>query len=210
MADAIGFIETIGLTGAIEAADAAVKSANVRLIGYELSRGGGMVTVKVDGDVGAVKSAIDAAKASSSKVSGVYSVNVIPRPAESSAMVIRTVETIPQACGATTRESEAVHVSSITEEMSQAVGLPEDAIKSDHSTPEEGGVTHEPASLREEDATLTTFGNVTHIQDADVLQDLREPTLPEYETGYGGDTEKQAVEVDMPPHSTPNRKKRGR
>lgn len=76
----IGLIETIGLTAAIEAADAAVKSANVRLLGYELTKGGGMVTVKFEGDVGAVKAALDAAVAAAERVSTVYSKHVIPRP----------------------------------------------------------------------------------------------------------------------------------
>lgn len=100
MGQAVGFIETVGLTAAMEAADAAVKSANVRMIGYELTRGGGMVTVKVEGDVGAVKSAIDAARAASSKVNEVYSVHVIPRPALSTHAVIRTAETVLQENGA--------------------------------------------------------------------------------------------------------------
>lgn len=94
MGQAVGFIETVGLAAAVEAADAAVKSANVRMIGYELTRGDGMVTVKVEGDVGAVKSAIDAAKAASSRVNEVYSVHVIPRPALSTHAVIRTAETV--------------------------------------------------------------------------------------------------------------------
>jgi microcompartment protein CcmL/EutN len=94
MGQAVGFIETIGLAAAMEAADAAVKSANVRMVGYELTRGGGMVTVKVQGDVGAVKSAIDAAKTASSKVNQVYAVHVIPRPAAFTGAVIRTAETV--------------------------------------------------------------------------------------------------------------------
>ncbi|MDP2842150.1 MAG: BMC domain-containing protein, partial [Acetobacterium sp.] len=61
--EAIGLIEAIGLATAIEAADAAVKSANVRLIGYEACKGDGMSTIKVAGDIGAVKAAVDAATA---------------------------------------------------------------------------------------------------------------------------------------------------
>lgn len=79
---AIGFIEAEGLPAAIAAADAAVKSANVRLVGRENSRGGGLVTIKIAGDVGAVKAAIEAAKAASNQVRRAYSVLVIPRPAE--------------------------------------------------------------------------------------------------------------------------------
>ena len=79
MHDALGMIETKGLVGAIEAADAMVKSANVNLIGYE-KIGSGLVTVMVRGDVGAVKAATDAGAAAAQKVGEVVSVHVIPRP----------------------------------------------------------------------------------------------------------------------------------
>lgn len=80
--DALGLIETIGLTVAITAADAAVKAANVRIIDYELTRGKGLVTVKITGDVAAVKAALDAAIAASERIGTVYSKLVIPRPNE--------------------------------------------------------------------------------------------------------------------------------
>lgn len=76
---ALGIIETFGLVSAIEAADTAVKAANVELIGYELARGG-LTTIKVVGDVGGVKAAMSAAKAAASKVGKVVSTHVIPRP----------------------------------------------------------------------------------------------------------------------------------
>lgn len=76
---ALGMIETKGLVGAIEAADAMVKAANVRMIGKEVI-GGGYVTVLVRGDVGAVKAATDAGAAAAAKVGEVVSVHVIPRP----------------------------------------------------------------------------------------------------------------------------------
>ncbi|NUQ38200.1 MAG: ethanolamine utilization microcompartment protein EutM [Caldilineales bacterium] len=78
---ALGMIETRGLVGAIEAADAMVKAANVRLIGKE-QIGGGYVTVMVRGDVGAVKAATDAGAAAARKVGELISVHVIPRPHE--------------------------------------------------------------------------------------------------------------------------------
>ena len=78
-ANALGMIETRGLVGAIEAADAMVKAANVILIGYE-KIGSGLVTVMVRGDVGAVKAATDAGVASAKRVGEVVSVHVIPRP----------------------------------------------------------------------------------------------------------------------------------
>lgn len=76
---ALGLIETKGLVGAIEAADAMVKAANVRLIGKE-KVGGGYVTVMVRGDVGAVKAATDAGAAAAERVGELVSVHVIPRP----------------------------------------------------------------------------------------------------------------------------------
>ena len=77
--DALGMIETRGLVGSIEAADAMVKAANVYLVGRELV-GGGLVTVMVRGDVGAVKAATDAGAAAAQRVGELISVHVIPRP----------------------------------------------------------------------------------------------------------------------------------
>lgn len=79
VSDALGMIETKGLVGAIEAADAMVKAANVRLVGYE-KIGAGLVTVMIRGDVGAVKAAVDAGTAAAGKVGEVVSTHVIPRP----------------------------------------------------------------------------------------------------------------------------------
>jgi ethanolamine utilization protein EutM len=76
---ALGMVETKGLVGAIEAADAMVKAANVTLIGSEYI-GGGFVTVMVRGDVGAVKAATDAGAAAAGRVGELVSVHVIPRP----------------------------------------------------------------------------------------------------------------------------------
>lgn len=76
---ALGMIETRGLVGAIEAADAMVKAARVALIGKE-KIGGGFVTVMVRGDVGAVKAATDAGAAAAERVGELISVHVIPRP----------------------------------------------------------------------------------------------------------------------------------
>ena len=77
--NALGMVETKGLVGAIEAADAMVKAANVQLVGKE-QVGGGLVTVMVRGDVGAVKAATDAGAAAAEKVGELVSVHVIPRP----------------------------------------------------------------------------------------------------------------------------------
>jgi len=77
--DALGMIETKGLVGAVEAADAMVKAANVTLIG-RVQVGGGLVTVMVRGDVGAVKAAVEAGGAAAGKLGEVVATHVIPRP----------------------------------------------------------------------------------------------------------------------------------
>ena len=79
MGEALGMIDTKGLVGAIEAADAMTKSANVELIGYE-KIGSGLVTVMVRGDVGAVKASVDAGAVAAEQVGEIVSQHVLPRP----------------------------------------------------------------------------------------------------------------------------------
>ena len=102
--EALGMIETRGLVGAIEAADAMVKAAKVVLVGKE-QVGGGLVTVLVRGDVGAVKAATDAGAAAARRVGELISVHVIPRPHEE---VEKLIPPAPQedAPGKATRKSK--------------------------------------------------------------------------------------------------------
>lgn len=79
MQEALGMIETKGLTALIEASDAMVKAANVRLVGWE-KIGSGYVTAFVRGDVAAVKAATDAGAAAAKKIGELVCVHVIPRP----------------------------------------------------------------------------------------------------------------------------------
>lgn len=88
---ALGMIETKGLVGAIEAADAMVKAADVRLVG-KVQVGGGLVTVMVRGDVGAVKAATDAGAAAASNVGELISVHVIPRPHSDIELILPKLE----------------------------------------------------------------------------------------------------------------------
>lgn len=90
----LGLIETQGLAAGIEAADAAVKSANVELVGYELTKGGGWTTIKILGDVGAVKAAVDAARIAAGKVSRVVSTRVIARPSMGLTGLIHNTDTV--------------------------------------------------------------------------------------------------------------------
>ena len=85
--EALGMIETRGLTALIEACDAMLKSANVTLIGWQ-KIGSGMVTGLVVGDVAAVKAAVDAGAAAAGRVGEVIGVQVIPRPHEDIAVVL--------------------------------------------------------------------------------------------------------------------------
>lgn len=80
MISSLGLIEVVGLVGAIEVGDTAVKAANVRLIGLELTKGGGMVTVKIEGEVSAVTAAVEAGVMAAERLTTVVSKLVIARP----------------------------------------------------------------------------------------------------------------------------------
>lgn len=90
----LGLIETYGLLAGVVAADTAVKSANVTLVGYEFAKGSGMTTIKVEGDVGAVKAAISAAQVAAEKVGRVASTRVIPRPSQYLEVMVRNGDTV--------------------------------------------------------------------------------------------------------------------
>lgn len=91
---ALGLIEVVSLTAAIEAADVACKSANVELVGYELAKGGGYTTIKVLGDVGAVNAAVAAAATAAARINHVVSIRVIPRPNEQLDRLVLTRDTV--------------------------------------------------------------------------------------------------------------------
>ncbi|MFZ5975884.1 MAG: BMC domain-containing protein [Bacillota bacterium] len=91
---ALGLIETVGLPAAMEAADAAVKAADVTLIGYELAKGGGLVTVKLEGEVSAVQAAVQSGCAAAARVRKVYSSLVIARPHKDLEQLTRSKENI--------------------------------------------------------------------------------------------------------------------
>lgn len=89
----LGLIETIGLAAAVEAADAAVKSANVDLVGYEFAKGAGMTVVKLQGEVGAIKAAVAAGAQAASRVNKVVATDVIARPGVGMSALIGSSET---------------------------------------------------------------------------------------------------------------------
>ena len=89
MLEALGLIEVVGLVGAIEAADTASKAADVKVIGYELTKGSGMVLVKIVGGVSAVKAAVDAASMAAERICQVVSKLVIARPSDELDKIIK-------------------------------------------------------------------------------------------------------------------------
>lgn len=98
VSEALGMIETKGLVCLIEAADAALKAANVEMIGWE-KVGSGLVTIFLTGDVAAVKAAVDAGASAASKIGEVMSVQVIPRPHEELGTILPTKKTAAKSAG---------------------------------------------------------------------------------------------------------------
>lgn len=92
--NALGIIETLGLAAAVEAADVAVKSANVELIGYELTKGSGFTAVKITGDVGAVNAAMQAAQAAVPHITRVVAHVTIPRPSSGIESMVYSKDTV--------------------------------------------------------------------------------------------------------------------
>ncbi len=120
MKQALGLIEAIGLVTAIEAADAAVKAANVTLLGYENTKGGGKITVKLVGGVGAVKAAVAAGVAAASRIGRIYSYQVIPRPHDEIEALIAQVDRGRKLEREEELEEEVVAVEEVAEEAETA------------------------------------------------------------------------------------------
>lgn len=94
MLKSLGLIETIGLTTGITAADAAVKSANIKVVGYEFAKGSGRTVIKIEGDVGAVKAAVEAASVAAASIGSVAATKVIARPSDELESMIRNRDTV--------------------------------------------------------------------------------------------------------------------
>lgn len=144
---AIGFIETVGMVSAMEAADAAAKSANVDLLGYELTKGGGMVTVKLRGDVSAVHAAVDAGAAAAARVGRVVSTLVIPRPHPDLERLLPKPEEPSRGDAAPTKKSPSPEKAPPDEEgpaTREAAPLQRDA--AEPAAPQQRGVPTEPVA----------------------------------------------------------------
>jgi microcompartment protein CcmL/EutN len=151
MKKAVGLIETIGLAAAIEAADAAVKAANVTLLGYENTRGSGKITVKIAGDVGAVKAGVAAAVASASRVGAVYGRTIMPRPHEGIAALIQNID---RGKAARTAEEEPPPAPPETEEAGAGAKSEAEAVTAEApAAPEAEPAPDEPAMEPETEAS---------------------------------------------------------
>ena len=159
---ALGMIETKGLVGSIEAADAMVKAANVTLIG-KVHVGGAYVTVMVRGDVGAVKAATDAGAAAAQRVGELISVHVIPRPHHEVEYILPSLPLMdeddddngpdsPQNGGESEPEEELPAEIQETEESAQPTEEPEAAPEEEPAAPAEEASTveEEPVEIVEE------------------------------------------------------------
>ena len=136
-------IETVGLAAAIEAADVAVKAANIKIIGYELTKGNGMTTIKIEGSVGAVKAAIDAAVTSASKINKVWGKSVIPRRSNGLEMLIYSQDTV-----GLENNKEDIEDQEIQEDQEISI-IEEDDIKEEKDIKEEN-LIEEDTELSEE------------------------------------------------------------
>lgn len=149
----LGLIETVGLTTAVTAADAALKSANVKLVGYEFAKGGGMTTVKVCGDVGAVKAAVAAATAAASAIGRVAAVTVIARPARGIAGMVASKDTVGrEAANSPAREKEQTAPPAVNEPGETAPSHEDAGINPVSEEPAEAPTAPEdPAAFSSED-----------------------------------------------------------
>ncbi|MBU9850341.1 BMC domain-containing protein [Rahnella aceris] len=138
----LGLIETVGLAAAIEAADAAIKSAHVTLIGYELTQGGGMVTVKFEGEIGAINAGVAAGVMAASKVGTVYAHKVIARTAQHIECMIFSADTFgitaagSQAEAMPSEKPQTIPVMNVeeTSDQSTCMDFSEEAPKKEQST----------------------------------------------------------------------------
>jgi ethanolamine utilization protein EutM len=143
--NALGLIEVVGMTAAIVAADTAVKSANVRLLGYENAKGGGMITVKFEGDVGAVKAALESASAAASKVNRIISKHLIPRP---SAEIEKM--TIPKSKAPLDKQSESLPEVEKELEIANTVEISNQVVLEAHVIEEEVSVEKQDPEKQED------------------------------------------------------------
>ena len=202
MKQSLGLIETEGLAAGIEAADAAVKSASVELIGYELTKGGGWITIKIQGGVGAVKAAVDAAKMAAARVNRVVSTRVIPRPSAGLDMLVRNPDTIgswpPEGPDMPEPPTPPEHPAAAKEELTDTpVPAPADtetSLPADEKTTEASVPANEKTAETQTEASVSANEKTIETQtEASVPADEKttEIQTEAFPAAYGGATETQ-------------------
>ncbi len=206
MKQSLGLIETEGLAAGIEAADAAVKSASVELIGYELTKGGGWITIKIQGGVGAVKAAVDAAKMAAARVNRVVSTRVIPRPSAGLDMLVRNPDTIgswpPEGPDMPEPPTPPEHLAAAKEELTDTpVPAPADT-ETSLPADEKKTETQTEASVPADEKTIETQTEASVSANEKTIETQTEASVPADEktteiqteafpAAYGGATETQ-------------------
>lgn len=193
---AVGLIETVGLVPAIEAADAAVKAANVSLTGYELSRGAGLVTVKLRGDVSAVKAAVAAGAAAASQVGRVKSTTVIARPHRDTEQILPG----PGQPGVVPKAPPAAGPASDAAEPADEAAPAEEPEPAQEPAPVEGPEPVAEPAPAEEPAPVEELGPVAEPAPAAEPVPDAEPVSGEEPAATEAQT---AAEPQAPVHETP-------
>ena len=160
--NALGMIETKGLVGSIEAADAMLKAANVELA-CKTHVGGGLVTVMVRGDVGAVKAAVDAGAAAAERVGELVSVHVIPRPADEVEYIIDPLVPDPPEPEAEPAQESPAEPEAEPEPESEPQPEPEPEHEPAEESPEEEEDPEEEAEARAAELESLTEESMQHM-----------------------------------------------
>ena len=193
--EAIGVIETIGMTAAVEAADSCVKSANVTLIGYELTTGG-LVTIKIKGDVGAVKAAIDAGRISAERIGTVVGTLVIPRPAQNLHKIIESNSTV----GIKSAEAESEKNLICDKEIE-----PQETLVSEKNLEPEGKQVLEKTGKSEEEPVPEETEEIKEESVSEETEEPKEESVPEEAEKPEDLALEKDIEVEEEKDSTPEK-----
>jgi hypothetical protein len=196
----LGEIETVGFAAAVEAADVSVKTANVELVGYELAGGGGLVSVKLRGQVAAVRAAILAAAESAGRVGKVVSTQIIARPSEQIESMIRSADTV----GLTPPEPPAAPPMPPQPEPTPPPSEPPAAVlEADPAVPEpEPAAVPEPAPVPEPEPAAVPEPEPQPVEEAAVVPTDAAVSVPVADPDMSPDPDDEA-EFDTEPPFVP-------
>lgn len=182
---ALGLIETRGLVGAIEAADAMTKAAEVRLVGKERADAG-LMTVKIVGDVAAVRAAVDAGAAAAQRVGELVSAHVIPRPANDTEILIYTqqkqtlpTQAPPESSAESGKTEEIPEEHDVEEEAVQEIVIPATAGRQEYLDRLEAMTVHELRRYARGVANLSIHGReISRANKEQLIEELMSARFP--------------------------------